>query len=56
MHAKQKKESDDYRKMIIQEFQDDRMRQHSRGITSLKHAVELSEGFEEAKGRSLGNV
>ncbi len=56
MHSQKMKESDDDRKRIIQEFQDDRTRQHSRGVASSKHGVELNEGVEELKGHRLGST
>ncbi len=56
MHTQKMKESDDERKRIIQEFQDDRTKQHSRGVASSKHRVELSGGVEEFKGHRLGRT
>ncbi len=55
MHTQKMKESDDDRKRIVQEFQNDRIKQHSRDVASSKHTEfnRVTDGAEESKGHHL---
>ncbi len=50
MHAHKMKETDNERERIMLQFQDDRLKQHSRDAASSKHGVQSVDGFEESKG------